>query len=64
METTFDVSVMECNAEKFSEDYSEYIESEFTDYFGNHVFNLTAPQEVRDEISGLGEEGIEILDEE
>jgi hypothetical protein len=61
METKeFKVSVMECNAHVFANNYGKYI-VEYEQYYYTYIFKLDAPQNVYDEISGLGEEGIEIL---
>lgn len=59
----FRVNVVGFNADIFRERYSEYIKSEHEVYFENVEFELQAPQEIYDEITGLKEELIEILEE-
>ena len=59
----FKVSVVLFNADKFRDDYSQYITSETEDYI-NAVFTLKAPKNIHDEIEGLKEECIEIIEEE
>jgi hypothetical protein len=61
--TKFKVSVVLFNTDKFRDDYSQYITSETEDYV-NVVFTLNAPQNIYDEIAGLKEECIEIIEEE
>ncbi len=62
-EITFDVNVIECNADKFNEDYKDYINFADETPFGDWFFSLTAPQSVYEEIAGLEEECITILEE-
>ena len=51
------------NADLFRDNYAEYIKSEHEVYYENVEFELEAPQEVYDEIAGLTEELIEILED-
>ena len=60
---TFRVNVVGFNADTFREIYSEYIKSEHEVYFENVEFELQAPQEIYDEIAGLKEEMIEIMED-
>ena len=60
---TFKVNVVGFNADTFRENYSKYIKSEHDVYFENVEFELVAPQEIYDEIAGLKEECIEILED-
>ena len=59
---TFRVNVIGFNADQFRDNYSEYIKSEHEVYFENVEFELQAPQEIYDEIAGLKEEFIEIME--
>lgn len=60
---TFKVNVVGFNADTFRENYSKYIKSEHDVYFEDVEFELKAPQEIYDEIAGLKEECIEILED-
>lgn len=60
----FEVCVTKANAAKFRDDYAPYIISEEDKYFGSRTFKLTAPISIRDEIDGLKEESIEIIEQE
>ena len=60
---TFRVNVVGFNADTFRDNYSEYIKSEHEGWFDDRVFELEAPQEIYDEIAGLREELIEILED-
>ena len=57
----FEVNVVGYNADTFHDNYEKFIVNTNPTYFGDMEFTLIAPQEVYDEISGLTEEGIEIL---
>lgn len=59
----FQVSVVGYNADKFRDDYERYITNE-SEWYGNVIFTLYAPKSVYEEIEGLKEESIEIIDEE
>lgn len=56
----FEVSVPEFNAQKFSDDYSQFIDWVDETPFGDAWFALTAPVEVYEEICGLEEEMISV----
>ena len=56
----FRVSVIGCNSDTFQENYGEYIQAFRDGMMGDKVFFLDAPEDVKDEIAGLNEEGIEI----
>lgn len=60
---TFKVNVVGFNSDTFRENYSKYIKSEHDVYFENVEFELEAPQKIYDEIAGLKEECIEILED-
>lgn len=60
---TFSVNVIGFNVETFMINYADYIKSWHEDLFGDRVFELEAPQEIYDEIAGLKEELIEILED-
>lgn len=60
---TFKVNVVGFNANTFRDNYSEYIKSEYDSWFDDRVFVLEAPQEIYDEIAGLKDECIEILED-
>ena len=57
----FQVSVVGFNADTFKEKYQQYIKKEHETYFEDALFELEAPQNIYDEISGLEEEMIEIV---
>ena len=59
----FRVNVVGFNADLFADNYADYIKSSREGYFENVEFELEAPQEVYDEIAGLTEELIEILED-
>lgn len=56
----FSVSVIECNADKFMDDFGGYVQAFRDGYMDNKIFYLNAPQSVKDDISKLSEEGIEV----
>jgi hypothetical protein len=56
----FGVSVIGCNADTFECKYNKYITSFRDGAMDNKIFYLDAPQFIKDEISELGEEGIEV----
>ena len=56
----FSVSVIEVNADKFMEDFGGYVQAFRDGAMGNKIFYLNAPQSVKDDISKLYEEGIEV----
>ena len=56
----FEVCVIECNADKFSTDYSDYIVNSNISDYGNMEFTLIAPIEVFEEVNNLKDECIEI----
>lgn len=60
---TFRVNVTGCNVETFMINYAGYIKSWHEGWFDDRVFELEAPQEIYDEIAGLKEECIEILED-
>lgn len=59
----FRVNVVGFNADLFADNYADYIKSSKEVYFDNVEFELQAPQEVYDEIEGLTEELIEIMED-
>lgn len=59
----FRVNVVGFNADLFADNYADYIKSSKEVYFDNVEFELEAPQEVYDEIAGLTEELIEIMED-
>ena len=59
----FQVSVVGFNADKFRDDYEDYIINE-SEFCGNVIFTLYAPNSIYDKIEGLKEECIEIMEEE
>ncbi len=58
----FSVSVIECNAGKFMDDFGGYVQAFRDGAMGNKIFYLNAPQSVKDDISKLYEEGIEVCE--
>lgn len=56
----FSVSVIECNADKFMDDFGGYVQAFRDGAMGNKIFYLNAQQSVKDDISKLYEEGIEV----
>lgn len=62
-EEIFSVSVVGFKADTFRENYSEYIKYEDEGWFDDRVFVLEAPQEIYDEIAGLKDDCIEILED-
>ena len=57
----FEVETMECNANIFASNYSEYITARRTGFCGLQIFTLTAPENIYNEIADLHEEGIDIV---
>lgn len=57
----FEVEVVGCNADVFESNYKQYVTSRHNGWFGDAIFELSAPQAVYDEIQYLTEECIEIL---
>lgn len=60
---TFQVNVIGCNVLAFMLAFSNYIVKWEQGWFEDRIFTLNAPAEVYDEISGLTEECIEILED-
>lgn len=60
---TFKVNVVGFNVKIFMIAYAEYIKSWHESWFDDRVFELEAPQEIYDEIAGLKDECIEILED-
>ena len=60
---TFKVNVVGFNADTFRDNYSNYIKAEYDSWYDDSVFELEAPQEIYDEIAGLKDECIEILED-
>lgn len=60
---TFRVNVIGFNVPVFMINYASYIIKWEHGWFDDRIFTLNAPAEVYDEISGLTEECIEILDD-
>ena len=58
----FSVSVIGCNADKFKENYGEYIQAYRDDLMDSKIFYLKSPSNIKDEISKLSEEGIKVMD--
>lgn len=58
----FYVSVIEYNADKFVEDFFDYIVDQYKDEYDNLIFEMEAPQEIYDKVSDLIEEGVDIFD--
>lgn len=56
----FNVSVMEYNADKFVEDFFDYIVNQYKDEYDNLILEMEAPQEIYDKVSDLIEEGVEV----
>lgn len=57
----FSVNVIGFNAENFACNYSTFVKSRREDYFGNVAFDMQAPRYIYDEIAGLSEEFIDIV---
>jgi hypothetical protein len=57
----FKVHAANFNADTFRNNYQKYIIDEYDACFEDTIFELNAPQEIYDEISGLEEESITIL---
>ena len=57
------VSVVEYNAEKFEEDYDDYIIAHEEGVMDEQLFTLVSPIEVYKEIEDLVEEGIVIIED-
>ena len=57
------VSVVEYNAEKFEEDYDDYIITREEGVMDEQLFTLMSPIEVYKEIEDLVEEGIVIIED-
>ena len=57
------VSVVEYNAEKFEEDYDDYIITREEGVMDEQLFTLVSPIEVYKEIEDLVEEGIVIIED-
>lgn len=60
---TFQVNVIGFNAPVFMINYASYITKWEQGWFDDRIFTLNAPDEVYEEISGLTEEFIEIIDD-
>lgn len=58
----FSVNVIGCNIVPFTLAYTGYIKRWHEGWFNDRVFELAAPQEVYNEIAGLTEECIEIME--
>lgn len=62
METIFfNVSVIEYNADKFVEDFFDYIVNQYKDEYDNLILEMEAPQEIYDKVSDLTEEGVDVF---
>lgn len=59
----FQVNVIGFNIPVFMISYADYITKWEEGWFGDRIFTLVAPTEVYDQISGLTEECIEILED-
>lgn len=59
---TFHVNVIGCNVSAFMIAYASYIVKWEQGWFDDRIFTLDAPTSVYEEISGLAEEFIEIID--
>ena len=60
---TFSVNVIGFNVETFMIAFASYIKSWHEGWFDDRVFELRAPQKIYDEIAGLKEECIEIMED-
>lgn len=57
----FNVSVIEYNADKFVEDFFDYIVNQYKDEYDNLICEMEAPQEIYDKVSDLTEEGVDVF---
>lgn len=60
---TFKVNVIGCNVLAFTLAYASYITKWEEGWLDDRIFTLVSPTEVYDQISGLTEECIEILED-
>lgn len=58
---TFRVEVIAFNVEAFKENYGKYINKESKDCYETGIFDMTAPEEVYEEISELTDNFINIV---